>query len=915
VDVDDGELEFEDAFWDDDDEEYLEDADWDLLDDAVRAVVARDAPIDSFEALAVAPPVADALAAIGIEGDDAAVGIVADVAYDLEEVHVTIDGRIFARDRLVEDLVLTRRLRAGEIASGRIELDHDLAPLLEVSATSFATDAGEVLVEPPDPAGYPGLDVGELPSWQLVVPPGVLAASIAANELVAFRVHGAAAQQPPGAAQAAAAADQTAAGDHAHAVAAATPWLEIARVERPVPPDAPAAEFAEAYRTILDDPEGVLLADGVLSLDGLVFEALARSPELLRAPTAPLGELLERAELSTYAGYVAPAGFDWARWHHERLAVAIAAQMMERHDLEAEEAAKLLSTVSLLNDVFGDEAPELPADDADIVLPERARDQAIETLADPRRLNAFLTEVFRAFVGRATDDLDRFANALLPHAARRQRAGLYVLLAEHATFAGRIHDAEAYLRQALGCDDHPMARFDLARMAGDRGDARRALDHLRQIGAPDDDSMVEMLQRYARPGPASAGRNDPCPCGSGRKFKVCCATRDGWPLSDRVPWLLFKLRAEVATGAGLTDSLQLAAMLLPEDADDDEVFEVATSHPLVHDLELFEGGALERFLTVRGPLLPPDELELARSWIGIGRSLFEVVEVHPGSGLTVLDLRSGDRARVRELLGSHTVQVGASICGRLLPDGDGHQFSLGVVPVPVHARAVTLELLDGDPSAEDLAAYFAPRPLQLRNTEGHELRLWRIVYELDEPDATRARLAAAFEELDDDHFIDTVERDGTAWTRAELTLDGDRLTLTVNSDERRADLMARLEDLPVVGVVVEEEELSVDELPDATPRVGAELPEGMLEPEDLPPELQEALTAKMMEMERAWIDTEIPALGGATPREAMADPTRRGDLLALLDEFAATETRAPLSGGFEVARLRALLGLDDDDGA
>lgn len=881
--MDDGELEFEDAFWDDDDESYLEDADWELLDDAVRAVIARDAPIESVEVLALAPPVADALTTIGID-DEVAVEIVADVAYDLEEAHVTTDGRIFARDRLLDGIVLTRRLRAEEIASGRIDLDADLAPLLELSAT-FPTDAGEALVEPPDPARQPDLDAGELPVWQLVLPPGVLGVSVAADDLVGFRLHG-----------------------------AAGPRLEIVGVERPAAPDAPAVELAEAYQAILEDPDAVPPADGVIPLDGLVLEALARSPELLRTPTVPLGALLERAELSTHAGHVAPVGFDWARWHTEKLAVAIAAHLMERHDLEAEEAAKLLTTVSLLNDFFGDEAPELPADDADIELPERARTHAIETLADRHSLNAFLSEVFRAFRGRATDNLDRFANALLPHAARRQRAGLYVLLAEHATVAGRIDDAESFLRQALACDDHPIARFDLARLASDRGDARRALDHLRQIGAPDDDSMVEMLQRYARPGPASAGRNEPCPCGSGRKFKVCCATRDGWPLSDRVPWLLYKLRSDVATGAGLTDSLDLAAILLPEDAADDEVLDVAVSHPLVHDLALFEGGALERFLTVRGPLLPADELELARTWVGIRRSLFEIVEVLPGSGLTVLDLRSGDRARVREILGRHPVEVGASICGRLLPDGDGHQFSLGVLPVPVHGRNPTLQLLDGEPSAEQLAAFFAPRPPELRNTEGHELRHWRIVYELDDPEVTRARLATVFDEIDDDRFIETVELHGTPWTRAELTLTGDRLTLTVNSDERLADLMARLEDLPVGGVVVEEEELSVDELPDATPRVGAELPEGMLDPEDLPPELHEALTAKMMEMERAWVDTEIPALGGATPREALADPTRRGDLLALLDEFEAQEAAMPASGGFEVARLRALLGLEVDDG-
>jgi SEC-C motif len=27
-------------------------------------------------------------------------------------------------------------------------------------------------------------------------------------------------------------------------------------------------------------------------------------------------------------------------------------------------------------------------------------------------------------------------------------------------------------------------------------------------------------------GPSTTGRNDPCPCGSGRKYKHCCAPKD-----------------------------------------------------------------------------------------------------------------------------------------------------------------------------------------------------------------------------------------------------------------------------------------------------------------------------------------------------------------------------------------------------
>ncbi len=42
-----------------------------------------------------------------------------------------------------------------------------------------------------------------------------------------------------------------------------------------------------------------------------------------------------------------------------------------------------------------------------------------------------------------------------------------------------------------------------------------------------------------------AGRNDPCPCGSGLKFKKCCALKTG----------MKKYKAEVLTGGSKIQSL------------------------------------------------------------------------------------------------------------------------------------------------------------------------------------------------------------------------------------------------------------------------------------------------------------------------------------------------------------------------
>jgi hypothetical protein len=60
---------------------------------------------------------------------------------------------------------------------------------------------------------------------------------------------------------------------------------------------------------------------------------------------------------------------------------------------------------------------------------------------------------------------------------------------------------------------------------------------------------------------------------------------------------------------------------------------------------------------------------------------------------------------------------------------------------------------------------------------------------------------------------------------------------------------------------------------------------------------------------QAWLDTNLPALGGRTPREAAARPSTRARLDVLLKEMENRESRLPESERFDVPRLRAELGL------
>ena len=96
---------------------------------------------------------------------------------------------------------------------------------------------------------------------------------------------------------------------------------------------------------------------------------------------------------------------------------------------------------------------------------------------------------------------------------------------------GDIEEAEASLLAAESLDPSwPLTLMSLARYASDRGDVERGLPLLRRAGVSADHNLVVLLEHF-RPAPRrDIGRNDPCWCGSGRKYKVCHLNREQLPL-------------------------------------------------------------------------------------------------------------------------------------------------------------------------------------------------------------------------------------------------------------------------------------------------------------------------------------------------------------------------------------------------
>jgi hypothetical protein len=328
----------------------------------------------------------------------------------------------------------------------------------------------------------------------------------------------------------------------------------------------------------------------------------------------------------------------------------------------------------------------------------------------------------------------------------------------------------------------------------------------------------------------------------------------------------------------------------------------------VLDTVLFEGGAFEEFLEVRGSLLPDDERLLAEQWLLVDRSVFEVEQVRRGESVTVRDVRTGDTHDVREQIGSRQLKPGQLICAHVLPAGEIMQFFGGVVPLELHERDALIDLLDTEPDPVTLVAALSRRfgPPTVANTEGDPFALCEASVRVADPAGLQAALDDTYDRVEGDEpprWFEHVTTEGTRRVRAGLELDGDTLRVDTNSEKRMDRVLATLRGLDPAMKVLEDTRRPLRDALEAAEQMSF-TDEDAVDPDD--PGIASFLDEFVRDYEAKWLDQPIPALDGHTPRQAADDPTRRGDLIKLLDSFPAGEAAR---GGMDVDRLRAALGL------
>lgn len=435
------------------------------------------------------------------------------------------------------------------------------------------------------------------------------------------------------------------------------------------------------------------------------------------------------------------------------------------------------------------------------------------------------------------------------------------------------------------------------------------------------------------------GRNAPCSCGSGKKYKLCCLVggRLSYTAGERQSAL--DRLAGAIEAAGLKDRMPALAeqfgLLFPDPDTDDLIAGMsfdAFRAWLLFDLPLDAGARLvDRLLAGGG--LGRGERAFLEGMRGTAMRLHEVVDVVPGATVTVRELLGGDELVVRERSGSHSLKRGDILAARVSPRGATGQpeFDGGLLPLHRWRREAVLRRLR-DAEAEFRAAHpLAPElefartlaPLfhaewstsvsapQLVNSDDEPVVLVRSKYRVRDVPGVRAALNA--------HPDFERSTDGTRWVwrapgrerkdpviLASLALEEDELSIETNSRER-SDRAGAL----IAGLLGERVTLvgTTHEDPAQAAKGARERPP--TSPPAVPPELHAIVEQALAQHYMRWLDDPVPALDNYTPRVAARSVRLRPRVLEMLKDLEQTYERDRGRGqpAFNPAPLRDELGL------
>ena len=827
------------------------DEQWDAADAAIRAAahtILADGPLAMGE-LTVALAQDGVLAAFDDCELDELVEIVDQALLETDDTWVSASGTVSLVSELLRGVVLTHRVTADELDRGVLDSTPDLGTLTwGLRRTWSLAGGGEVA------HAYPFKGERHLAEHGSYVGPDGWLDGIEPGELIGA----------------------TCDGERFEIVRNAT----VDYVEQ-------AAELVREVFDELCDPESAM------ECGELVMESLMRDLQVFRTPTKPVAELIERAGLRFRGAWIGRADREFTtpgeKWRDTRVERLVSDYQLDTCCSDA---------LQRLMQVWSDFVVATPERRHEVVAtwkPRHLRDDFHHGAVS----SALVDYILERHDDRA-DRLDEFA-ALLSQFRELEPVALY-LVAHNALRGGSAREALDSIRRSTTLDGEFGPALDLrATLLADAGLPADALSARRTAMAFDGSDhdvafLTDLLQPFAR-----AGRNDPCPCGSGRKFKQCCQREPKLSLSARrglalrqATWSLdepqrhgglFSLALEAfeASRAPFSEMRQRVTGLMTD--------------PFLVDVALFDEGGIDGYVHERAEIIPSPELEWLRSLAGSPRGLWEYRRLD-GKQFALRDIQTGE---VRESITLHDQGLSDQgyLFARIVDDGIGGTVGVAgpALEISLARRGRLIELLDAEADGHELAAWYGAQmaPPVIQNREGDSLEL-STAYFSPVPGTDWQSIEAALDELyerDGDGWVEFLDLDGENIVRASMHRDDDQLGVFTNSVAR----FERVRDA-LVAVGLEFQRIERPD-PSAVGDAGA-LPAG--------PEISaDDMDMIRDQMEDRWIRDHVPVFDGMTPRQAVDDPTRRDDVSKLIEDF---ERRPVIGlGSYDFDRLRTKLGL------
>ena len=468
----------------------------------------------------------------------------------------------------------------------------------------------------------------------------------------------------------------------------------------------------------------------------------------------------------------------------------------------------------------------------------------------------------------------------------------------------------------------------------------------------DDDLVPESVRRAV-----ILGRNDPCWCGSGKKYKKCHLesdekSRPAPPSPEEAPEAAPSLRnnaeeaalrkrlIEFATGTlrkrELEESLLAFVGSDPPAGVDDETLSMETLDWLIHDYVPPRLGhpIIEEFLKRSPGGLTMRQRKILEAWSRAHFSLFEVQEVRQGSGVRLKDLLVGGESFVYDVNTSKRAAPWDCYLARVEEFEGRHVFTATVLIIPQPEVAPLKEWAIGAQQRSGLSwdAFLRANSHKMRQEASRLINrgadsMQLVSFEGDELVFSRARYTALDEAalrraLDQSKALDRQEdpaeyawldeaEDATGGRRVfgHLRIAGGQLTLECSTRQRleRGKVLLR----KLAGKHLRH--LGDDFTGWQSAMRDRKSSPGPPEGSHLPPEGEREVVQKWLtEHYRKWLDTPLPALDGKSPREAVATPKGRAqvvDLLKLLQNGEEHKRRDGLAW-YDVSKLKAELGVE-----